>query len=133
MQNSKFFFPTFILCLIFISNLNGINTAYLDNQGTEYLAFCDQMPEPIGGLPAIYQLIEYPELAKREGVQGKVYALAFINENGGVDDVKIIKGIGAGCDEATINAIKKSKFTVGKTAGNPAKVKLSLQIQFKLG
>ena len=133
MQKSKFFFPILILSLIFISSLNGNNNAYLDNQGTEYLAFCDQMPEPVGGLPEIYKLIEYPELAKRNGVQGKVYALAFINENGGVDDVKIIKGIGSGCDEATINAIKKSKFTVGKSAGNPAKVKLSLQIQFKIG
>ena len=133
MQKSKFFFPILILTILFISNLNGNNLAIMDNQGTEYLAFCDQMPEPVGGLPEIYKLIEYPELAKRKGIEGKVYALAFINENGGVDDVKIIKGIGAGCDEATIDAIKKSKFTVGKAAGTPAKVKLSLQIQFKLG
>lgn len=133
MQKSNFFIPILLLSIIFISNLNGNNRIFLDNQATEYLAFCDQMPEPVGGLPEIYKLIEYPELAKRKGVEGKVYVLAFINENGGVDDVKVIKGIGAGCDEATIDAVKKSKFTVGKSGGNPAKVKLSLQIQFKLG
>ena len=133
MQKSKFILPSLILCLILTLNLHGNPSVYLDNQGTEYLAFCDQMPEPIGGLPAIYKLIEYPEMAKKAGVEGKVYVLAYINESGGVDDVKVIKGIGAGCDEATVEAVKKSKFTVGKSAGAPAKVKLSLQIQFKLG
>ena len=91
------------------------------------------MPEPVGGLPAIYKLIEYPEVAKKARVEGKVYVLAFINENGDVDDVKVVKGIGAGCNEATIEAVKKTKFLPGKMGGNPAKVKMSLQIQFKLG
>ena len=53
-------------------------------------------------------------------------------ENGDVDDVKVVKGIGGGCDEATIEAVKKTKFTPGKLGGKPAKVKMSLQIQFKL-
>lgn len=133
MRKSKFLISILILSLIFISNLNATNDLFLYDQETEYLAFCDQMPQPIGGLPAIYELIEYPEMAKRSGVEGKVYVLAFINESGGVDDVKVIKGIGSGCDKATVEAVKKSKFTIGKSAGSPAKVKLSLQIQFKIG
>ena len=108
-----------------------MSTNYAQDAG--YLAFADKMPEPVGGLPAIYKLIEYPEIAKRAGVEGKVYVLAFINESGGVDDVKVVKGIGAGCDEATVEAVKKSKFSPGESAGKPAKVKMSLQIQFKLG
>lgn len=102
------------------------------SQDDGYLAFAEQMPEPVGGIEAIYNLIEYPETAKRAGVEGKVYVLAFINKNGGVDDVKVIKGLGAGCDEATIEAIKKAKFSPGKFEGNVAKIKLSMQIQFKL-
>ncbi|MBK8945081.1 MAG: energy transducer TonB [Ignavibacteriae bacterium] len=101
-------------------------------QNDEYLAFAEQMPEPVGGLEGIYKLIKYPELATKAGVQGKVYVLAFINEDGKVDDVKVVKGIGAGCDEATVEAVKKSKFTPGKSAGKNVKVKMSLQIQFKL-
>ena len=132
MQETKFTKLALIICLFFTLNLSANNTLLLDNQGVEYLAFCDEMPAPVGGLPAIYKLIEYPEMAKRAGVEGKVYVLAFINESGGVDDVKVIKGIGAGCDEATVEAIKKSKFTPGQAAGVASKVKLSLQIQFKL-
>lgn len=119
----------FVLLLLLIST----NLAEsFDLQGTEYLAFADQMPEPVGGLGAIYSTINYPETAKKAGIQGKVYVLAFVNEDGGVDDVKLIKGIGGGCDEATIDAVKKAKFSPGMAAGKPAKVKLSLQIQFKL-
>lgn len=101
-------------------------------QSEEYLAFAEKMPEPVGGLPAIYKLIEYPSMAKNIGVQGKVYVLAFINKDGTVDDVKVIKGIGAGCDEATVEAIKKTKFIPGELGGKPSKVKMSLQIIFKL-
>ena len=115
-----------------LTSLFMLLTLSISAQDPGYLAFADEMPTPVGGLPAIYSLIEYPEMAKRAGVEGKVYVLAFINEDGGVDDVKIIKGIGAGCDEATIEAVKKSKFTPGKSAGKISKVKLSLQIQFKL-
>ncbi len=42
------------------------------------------MPEPVGGLEALYKKISYPEIAKRTNVEGRVYLLAYINENGGV-------------------------------------------------
>jgi len=122
---------SFILILIFSFSIQSFSKN--DYQGVEYLAFAEEMPQPVGGLPAIYEQITYPEIAIRAGVQGKVYVLAFINEEGGVDDVKVVKGIGAGCDKATIEAIKKTKFVPGKSAGQPKKVKMSLQIQFKLG
>ncbi len=58
-----------------------------------------QMPEPIGGIAAIQKLITYPEIAKRAGVQGRVYVQAYVDELGNVTKVELIKGIGAGCDE----------------------------------
>jgi len=132
MRSFKLNLLIIILIPVLSISLLAENDNLYDLQGAEYLAFTDQMPEPIGGLPAIYKLIEYPEMAKRAGVEGKVYVLAFINEEGGVDDVKVVKGIGAGCDEATIEAVKKTKFNPGQAAGKPTKVKMSLQIQFKL-
>jgi protein TonB len=133
MFKKSLIFFIIIFALFAATNSISKNKNINEYQSTEYLAFADQMPEPVGGLPSIYKLISYPELAKNAGVQGKVYVLAFINETGGVDDVKIVKGIGAGCDEATIEAIKQTKFVPGKSAGKPAKIKMSLQIQFKLG
>jgi protein TonB len=90
------------------------------------------MPEPIGGIAAIQQLITYPEIAKRAGVEGKVYVLAFVDESGNVTNAKIIKGIGAGCDEAAIDAVRQTKFKPGKQRGTPVKVQVSIPIVFKL-
>jgi protein TonB len=90
------------------------------------------MPSPIGGLKAIYSKISYPAIAKKAGIEGKVYVIAYVNENGGVDDVKVLKGIGGGCDEAAIRAVRSTKFTPGKVKGAPVKVKVALPIVFKL-
>lgn len=90
------------------------------------------MPEPIGGLKAIQEKIVYPEIAKRAGIEGKVYVQAFIDENGNVVSAKILKGIGAGCDEAALNAVKETKFTPGKQRGKPVKTQVSIPIMFKL-
>ncbi|MFZ1291758.1 MAG: energy transducer TonB [Melioribacteraceae bacterium] len=125
----KIFFTTLFIITSIFAEVEKIN---YNQQNDEYLAFAEQMPEPVGGLEGIYKLIKYPELAAKAGVQGKVYVLAFINEDGSVDDVKVVKGIGAGCDEATIEAVKKSKFVAGKSGGKNVKVKMSLQVQFKL-
>ncbi|MGQ9798959.1 MAG: energy transducer TonB [Ignavibacterium sp.] len=98
----------------------------------QYFVAVEEMPEPIGGIQAIQQKIVYPEIAKRAGVEGKVYVLAFVDENGDVRDAKIMKGIGAGCDEAALEAVKKTKFKPGKQRGKPVKVQVSIPVVFKL-
>ena len=101
-------------------------------QADAYLAFAQVMPEPIGGVAAIYKHITYPSVAKDAGISGKVYLLIYINEKGSVDDVKVLKGIGGGCDEAAIAGVKQVKFSPGKNNGQPVKVKLSLPITFQI-
>jgi protein TonB len=97
-----------------------------------YFVAVEEMPAPIGGIRAIQEKIVYPEIAKRAGVEGKVYVLAFVNEKGDVTKAQIIKGIGAGCDEAALNAVLKTRFTPGKQRGKPVKVQVSIPIIFKL-
>jgi protein TonB len=97
-----------------------------------YFVAVEEMPAPIGGIVGIQKKIVYPEIAKRAGVEGKVYVLAFVDESGTVTKAQIIKGIGAGCDEAALDAVKKTKFTPGKQRGKPVKVQVSIPILFKL-
>ncbi len=97
-----------------------------------YFVAVEEMPEPIGGIGAIQSKIVYPEIAKRAGVEGKVYVLAFVNESGDVTKAEIIKGLGAGLDEAALNAVKQTKFKPGKQRGKPVKVQVSIPIVFKL-
>jgi protein TonB len=97
--------------------------------------FCvavEQQPEPIGGLEGIQKRIVYPEIAKRAGVQGRVFVKAYVDENGNVVKVELLKGIGAGCDEAAMEAVKNTKFSPGRQRGKPVKVQVSIPIVFKL-
>jgi len=101
-------------------------------QAPTYFVAVEEMPEPIGGIKGIQEKIEYPEIAKRAGVEGKVYILAFVDESGNVMKAQVLKGIGAGCDEAALDAVQKTKFKPGKQRGVPVKVQVSIPIIFKL-
>ena len=102
------------------------------SQADGYLPFAQVMPSPVNGLKAIYKNIKYPEMAKQAGVEGKVYLLVYVNEKGSVDNVKIVKDIGAGCGQAAAKGVKDVKFNPGQNKGKPVKVKLSIPVTFKL-
>ena len=127
MYNIKFKSILVVMLLVF-PFVSGLTIAQED----PYLPFAQVMPSPIGGMEAIYKHITYPEIAKKAGVSGKVYVLVYINEKGGVDQVKVVRGLGAGCDEAAVEGVKTTKFTPGKNDGAAVKVKLSLAIIFKI-
>jgi protein TonB len=101
-------------------------------QDDAYLSFAEVMPTPIGGIEAIYKNIVYPDLAKKANLRGKVYLLVYINEKGEVDNAKVVKGIGGGCDEAALNALKKIKFNPAKNNGALVKIKYAIAVEFKL-
>ncbi|MCF6270055.1 MAG: energy transducer TonB [Melioribacteraceae bacterium] len=109
-----------------MSNSNGIE------QDGKYLAFAEVMPEPVGGIGAIIKNIRYPDMAKRFNIEGKVYVLAHVNENGDAEEVKLVRGIGSGCDEVAMEAVKNAKYTPGKNKGKNVKVKLTMAITFRL-
>ncbi len=92
----------------------------------------EDMPAPIGGIAAIQSKIVYPEIAKRAGVQGRVFVKAYVNEQGKVTKVELIRGIGAGCDEAAMKAVKSVMFTPGKQRGKPVKVQMTVPVLFRL-
>lgn len=98
----------------------------------QYFEVVEDMPEPIGGIEAIQKKIVYPEIAKRAGVEGRVYILAFVDENGNVTKTEVLKGIGAGCDEAAEKAVRETKFKPGKQRGKPVRVKVAVPIIFRL-
>lgn len=89
-------------------------------------------PTPIGGIGSIEKNIMYPEHAKLYGLEGVVTLLASITENGEVQSTQIIKGIGLGCDEAAIDAVKKTKFMPGQNEGKFVSAQVSISVPFIL-
>lgn len=98
----------------------------------QYFVIVERMPEPVGGIAAIQSKIVYPEIALRAGVSGKVYILAFVDETGSVTKVQVLKGIGAGCDEAALKAVKETKFIPGKQRDVPVKVQVVVPVIFQI-
>lgn len=92
----------------------------------------DEMPEIVGGLSELYDRIEYPDLAMKSGVEGRVFVRFIVDENGDVNNPEVLKDIGAGCGDAAIKALKKVKFTQAKLNGEVVKVYYTLPITFKI-
>lgn len=97
-----------------------------------YFLAVEDMPQIIGGLESIQKNVVYPNLAIRAGVEGTVYITAFVDQRGVVTRAEVVKGIGAGCDEAGVSAILKARFIPGRQRGKAVKVRVSIPIRFKI-
>lgn len=98
----------------------------------EVFIVVEEAPELIGGLESVQKMIVYPEIAKKAGIEGRVFVQFIIDEKGNVLNPIVLKGIGGGCDEAALEAVKKAKFKPGKQRGRPVRVQYSIPIVFRL-
>ena len=77
--------------------------------------------------------IKYPDEAKELGVQGKVFVTFVVEVDGSITDVRVLRGIGAGCDEEAIRVVRgMPKWVPGKQRGVPVRVQFNLPIKFTL-
>jgi len=121
-----------IMLIVLISCVMNIYAKTILPDEEAYSVVVDKAPAPVGGFEALMKKVVYPDIAMRMKIEGKVYLLVYVNESGDVDEVKVVKGIGGGCDEAATNAVKKTKFTPGMNGGVAVKTKVSIPINFKL-
>jgi len=98
----------------------------------DFFVVVEEMPELIGGLVSIQRDINYPEMARRAGIEGRVYIQFIVNENGDVENPRVIRGIGGGADEEALRAVKQAKFKPGVQRGQPVRVQYSLPVVFRL-
>lgn len=103
----------------------------------EVMTVVEQMPEFPGGQDALMSFIRselvYPAMAKELGIQGKVICGFVVDQEGMIQDVRLLRGIGHGCDEEAIRVIKKMpRWKPGMQNGRKVKVRFNLPISFKL-
>jgi len=104
---------------------------------TEIFTVVEDNPAFPGGDEARIQFLQsnmkYPTMARESGIQGKVYVTFVVEKDGRVTDVKILRGIGGGCDEEAVRVVKAMpKWTPGKQRGKAVRVQFNLPIQFTL-
>ncbi len=86
----------------------------------------------IGGLAALQREIRYPEIARHDGIEGRVILQFIVDEQGRVNEPKVIRGIGSGCDKEALRVLQTVRYRPGMQRGKPVKVKMSLPVMFKL-
>ncbi len=104
---------------------------------TPIFTVVEEMPSFPGGdearLKFLQDNIVYPQVAKESGISGTVYVSFVVDSRGKVADVKIMRGIGGGCDEEAIRVIKlMPAWHPGKQAGKPVRVQFTMPIKFTL-
>ena len=97
----------------------------------------EQMPQYTGGEEAMMKYvaenIKYPQAAKDKNISGRVFVGFVIEKDGSVSNVKVVRGIGGGCDEEAARVIKEMpKWKPGMQKGKPVRVNYMMPIFFKL-
>ena len=97
----------------------------------------EQMPEFPGKEKAMMEFvtnnIHYPEEAKDNGIEGRVFVEFVVEKDGSVNEVKVLKGIGHGCDDEAVRVVKTMpKWKPGMQKGKPVRVHYQMPFLFKL-
>jgi periplasmic protein TonB len=94
-------------------------------------------PEFPGGYDAfgtfLSHNIHYPEMARHTGTQGRVIINFVVEKDGTLSEIKVVRGVGDGCDEEAVRVMKLSpKWKPGIQNGRPVRVYYTVPITFRL-
>jgi periplasmic protein TonB len=97
----------------------------------------EDQPEFPGGETARQQFLSdnlrYPQMAREAGIQGTVFVTFVVEIDGSVTDVRIVRGIGGGCDEEAVRVVKMMpNWEPGRQRGQPVRVQFVMPIRFRL-
>ncbi|WP_231717485.1 energy transducer TonB [Hymenobacter sp. DG25A] len=122
-------------------NLEGLegegNAVVAEVVDTKVYTYVEQMPVFPGGQEALLQYIgkniKYPAMALRNQIEGKVFVAFTVNPEGQVQDVKVTKPLGGGCDEEAVRVIKTlPRFSPGKQNGRAVSVSFTVPVTFAI-
>lgn len=98
----------------------------------------EQAPKFMGGGPNeftkwVAERIVYPEIAKENGLQGRVVLQFTVEKDGSVTNVKVLRSLDSSCDKEAMRVVSQSpKWTPGKQRDRAVKVTYTFPVQFTL-
>ena len=103
----------------------------------EIFQIVEEMPAFPGGegklMEYVAKNIKYPQIARETGIQGRVFVGFVVEPDGSISNVKLLRGIGGGCDEEAMRVIKSlPKWKPGKQRGKAVRVSYQIPVFFKL-
>lgn len=89
-------------------------------------------PRIVGGAGNFFLRINYPEEARRQGIEGRVILDFVVDTEGRTRDVTVHKSLHPLCDSAAVRALRDTRFVPGRRAGEPVPVRMRLPVRFRL-
>lgn len=125
-----------VLAILFTIN----TTAMAQNKKTsndKVFEKVEDMPEFPGGEQAMMDFVgknvQYPKEAMEKEISGRVLVGFIVEKDGSVNEVKIVRGIGGGCDEEAVRVVKAMpKWKPGKQDGKTVRVSYTMPFFFKM-
>lgn len=119
-----------------IKSNNQETTQVISENPNEIFQIVEVMPSFPGGEQKLAQYfaknLKYPQVAKKNGIKGRVFVDFIIEPDGSVTNAKVVRGIGSGCDEEAVRVIQSMpKWNPGKQRGNAVRVSYRLPVVFK--
>jgi protein TonB len=113
------------------------NPVVADPDEGKIFTIVEEQPTFPGGEEKLIEYIQkntkYPAVARENGVQGKVFVNFVVDADGSIVDAKIIRSIGAGCDEEALRVVKSMpKWKAGRQNGRSVKCYFNLPVNFTL-
>ena len=96
------------------------------------LKHAEIMPKIRGGLGAYYILIDYPEKAISQGIEGSLVLTFTVNKDGSTSNIVVSKPLHALLDSAAVKALRQAHFIPGQNLGESVRVQMRLPVRFKL-
>jgi len=115
--------------------------ATVNNQITEETdqpySYVEQMPQFPGGdlemIKFIRLNLRYPPMAQENRITGTVVVNFVVDRDGKITRVKVIRGVGGGCDEEAVRVISKMPtWSPGKQGGKAVLVSFTVPIRYSL-
>ncbi|MFO7978625.1 MAG: energy transducer TonB [Bacteroidales bacterium] len=77
--------------------------------------------------------LRYPQMAREAGIQGTVFVTFVVERDGSVTDVRVLRGIGGGCDEEAVRVVRNMpRWEPGRQRGQAVRVQFNMPIRFVL-
>jgi len=92
----------------------------------------ETMPQPVGGMEALAANIRYTDEAKAAGIEGRVIVRFVVDAEGNVRNPEVVRGLGAGLDEAAVAALEATDWKAGEQNGEPVHVRMAFPVTFRL-
>jgi periplasmic protein TonB len=97
----------------------------------------EEKPLYPGGIESLTKFLEtnikYPHVAKEAGIMGTVIVQFIIQKDGSVGEVKVVRGLGGGCNEEAVRVVSMMpKWTPGRQRGKAVRVTFHIPVIFNL-